>query len=70
MIIEISDPALVSELVEFLRLKDYLAIEERGQIVAIPLDPVNVSTDRRRGERDLDEWRTRHPGVGVEIVAN
>jgi hypothetical protein len=70
MIIEISDPALTSELVEFLRTKDYLAIEERGQIVAIPLDPVNVAADRRRGDRDLQEWRATHPGVGVEIVAN
>lgn len=70
MFIEISDPTLRRDLVEFLRSKDYLAIEERGQIVAVPLDPLNVSADRRRAERDLEEWRGSHPGIRVEIVAD
>jgi hypothetical protein len=70
MFIEISDPALTEELIQFLRSRDYLAIEERGQIVAVPINAVNTSADRRRGERDLDEWRAKHPGVRVEIVAD
>ena len=70
MFIEISDPILRRDLIEFLRSKDYLAIEERGQIVAVPLDPLNVSADRRRAERDLEEWRASHPGIRVEIVAD
>jgi hypothetical protein len=70
MFIEISDSALTEELIGFLRARGYLAIEERGQVVAVPINAVSASADRRRGQRDLDEWRARHPGVRAEIVAD
>jgi hypothetical protein len=70
MFIEISDPDLTEELIDFLRARDYLAVEERGQVVAVPINAVNASADRRRGERDLVDWRARHPGVRAEIVAD
>jgi hypothetical protein len=70
MFIEISDPALVRDLIEFLRERNYLAVEEWGHIVAVPLQPQNRASDRRRCERDLGEWRIAHPGVRVAIIAD
>ncbi len=70
MFIEISDSALTSDLIQFLRGRNYLAIEERGQIVAVPLNALSTTADRHRGERDLDAWRQLHPGVRVGVVAD
>jgi hypothetical protein len=70
MFLQISDPALNRDLVAFLRARNYLAIEERGQVVVVPLQAVSRAADRRRTEGDLDEWRSRNPGVRVEIVAD
>jgi hypothetical protein len=70
MFLQISDPALNRDLVTFLRARNYLAIEERGQVVVVPLQAVSRTADRRRTEGDLDEWRSRNPGVRVEIVAD
>jgi hypothetical protein len=70
MFIEVSDPTLTGDLIQFLRARAYLAIEERGQIVAVPINAVTASADRRRAERDLDEWRAKHPGILVEVVAD
>lgn len=70
MFIELEDPTLRRDLIRFLRARDYLAIEEAEQVVAVPLEAVDRRTDRERAERDLDEWRLEHPGVRVEIVAD
>ena len=70
MFIQIDDTSLRGDLVRFLRERDYLAIEEAGQVVAVPLESVDKHADRMRAERDLEAWRGDHPGVRVEIVAD
>jgi hypothetical protein len=70
MFIQLSDPAFAAEFVRFFQAKDYFAVEEAGEIVLLPLQAMNGTSDRSCTERDLDVWRSLYPAVDVEIVGS
>ena len=67
MRVRLSHPALMKGLVRHFRSRGYLAVEEDGAIVAVPLNAVSERGDLARFRRDLAEWQAEHPGVLARV---
>ena len=69
MLVRISDPNLIGDLVRFLRRHDYLAAQRGGATVEVaPINSVSARADRKRLRRDLAQWQSEHPDVTAEVV--
>lgn len=68
MPVRISDPALASDLVEFLRRNAFLAVQDGDDLIdVLPIRPRDDRSDLVRIGRYLDAWLVDHPGVIAEI---
>ncbi len=69
MLVRITDPHLVGDLVRFLRGHEYLAVQNgRDTVEVAPINSVSARSDRTRLRRLLDEWQAEHPGATAEIA--
>jgi hypothetical protein len=69
MLIEISNPRLLQDLLDFLRRAECVA-EQTGRNrleVYVPRAPTEEA-GRREVELYLATWRARHPGVGTDLI--
>jgi hypothetical protein len=63
---ELSEPEATKDLVRYLRVTGYLAVDRGNGIVeAVPIRAVSRDADRRRTVRDVEAWATGR-GDGVE----
>jgi hypothetical protein len=63
---ELSEPEATRDLVRYLRVTGYLAVDRGGGIVeAVPIRAVSGDADRRRAIRDVEAWAAGQGG-GVE----
>ncbi len=68
MQVRLSDPARKRDLIRYLRARDYLAVDEDGAVVAVPINSVSERADLLRLTRDLREWQSQHPGVLASLT--
>ena len=54
-------------LIRHLRSRGYLAAEEDGAILAVPLNAIGERGDLARFKRDLAEWQAEHRGVLARV---
>jgi hypothetical protein len=65
MRVQISDPKLRADLVRYLRWLEYLAVEEGEGVTVVPINVLSARGDEARLVRDIEAWRTEHPGAEV-----
>jgi hypothetical protein len=69
MLVRLSDPNLVDDLVQFMRGHDYLALQKgRDTVEVAPINSVSSRGDRKRLRRELDDWLSGHSGVSIEFL--
>jgi len=71
MVVRISDPALLADLIEFLGRASCVAVHRRGCAVDVELPHAPAPARARRElELYLAAWSGLHPGVATELVAD
>ncbi len=68
MQVRLSDPVLTRDLVRYLRARHYLAVDQGGAIVAVPINAISERADVARFKRDLAEWQAEYPGVLASVA--
>ena len=63
MRVRLSEPARTRDLIRYLRAKDYLAVEEDGAVIAVPIRAVSERADLKRFALDVAQWQADHRGV-------
>ena len=67
----ISHPEATKELVRFLRVNGYLAVEcGNGVVEAVPIRAASSDADRVRTLRDVETWAAERGGMDVEPLAD
>jgi hypothetical protein len=61
---ELSEPEATTDLVRYLRVTGYLAVDRgRGIVEAVPIRAVSRDADRTRTVRDVRAWASGQGGV-------
>ena len=70
MVVHVSDPAFVHDLLASLKRANYEAAQQSPKTVQVNVPPAAVSAEQARLQLGfyLANWRARHPGIVADIL--